>query len=139
MHRCIYILEAHTSKVTLDPQAVYWRGKFHFFFLRKTTYRILQDTVRRKIGVGYIKHCKELGSTFPPTFPSERNKKSSSLLKLIAVKGNCIHRNFSSIASFLKILYQTSLLLHSSNKMVGGFKRRETINTVRIHQHPPVL
>jgi len=93
----------------------------------------------RKTGVGYIKNYKEVGSTFPPIFPSERNNKSSSLLKLIAVKGNCIHKNFSSISSFIKILYHTSLLLHPSEKMTRGFITRDPINTMRIHQHPPML
>ena len=31
------------------------------------------------------------------------------------------------------------MLLYSPRKMTGGFNKREPVNTVRIHQHSPVL
>lgn len=97
MHSCIHLLKAHSSKVALGLRATYRRGKVHFFpaqDLLQDPAGIQHDTVRESTGlvensfrggntgVGYIKHCKEVGSTFPLNYLSERNKKYSSLIEI---------------------------------------------------------
>lgn len=92
MHSCIHILEDHSRKVALIPKKPTEKKKIILIVCRisyKITWGILQDTVRQSTGlgassfiegnieVGYNKHHKEVGSTFPSIFPCETNRKIS--------------------------------------------------------------
>jgi len=91
MHPQIHLLEAHSSKVALIPKQPTGEENFIFSYVGLPTGSLRNPTRYNKVvysigrekfqkgntGVGYIKPYEEVGSTFPPIFPSKKNIKVS--------------------------------------------------------------